>query len=132
LQRRKSILLIEPEAPLRLFMWHILSQSGYTLFVATDGFDGLQKLSEIRAIDLMIVNLEMRGMTSAQLVQHAREIIPDLKVLFAHPLECFSDSASSIGWLLKPFDADELLSVVQRSLDGQAYPPRSIGIRSLS
>src|SRR3954469_14247173 len=105
------ILLVEDEAPVRLLMWHILNRARYTVFLATDGVDGLRKLSEAGRIDLLITDLVMPGMTGIQLARHAREIVPLLKVIYASgSQDCFPETRADIKCLVKPFTVEDLLS----------------------
>jgi len=112
------ILLVEDEAPVRLLMWHILNRARYTVFLATDGVDGLRKLSEAGRIDLLITDLVMPGMTGIQLARHAREIVPLLKVIYASgSQDCFPEPRIDIKCLVKPFTVEDLLSAVEQTLD---------------
>jgi CheY-like chemotaxis protein len=112
-----KILLVEDEAPVRLLMWHILNQAGYTVFIAIDGCDGLRKLSEIGRVDLLITDLSMPGMTGVQLARHACEIMPGLKVVYASgSQDCFPETRADIQCLTKPFTVEELLRTVETTL----------------
>ena len=112
------ILIVEDEAPIRLLMWHILNQAGYTVFLAMDGVDGLRKLSEAGHIDLLITDLAMPGMTGTQLAQHASEILSDLKVIYASgSQDCFPETRADVQCLKKPFTVDELLRAVRAAID---------------
>jgi DNA-binding NtrC family response regulator len=112
------ILLVEDEAPIRLLMWHILNQAGYTVFLAIDGVDGLRKLSEAGRIDVLITDLSMPGITGLQLAQHASEIVPDLKVIYASgSQDCFPETRADIRCLKKPFTVEELLETVRAAVD---------------
>lgn len=115
------ILLVEDEAPVRLLMWHILNQAGYTVFIAIDGCDGLRKLSEAGRIDLLITDLSMPGMTGVQLARHACEIMPALKVMYASgSQDCFPETRADIQCLTKPFTVEELLRAVESTLHDAA------------
>src|ERR1041385_2198289 len=92
-----TLLLVEDDAPVRLLMWHILEAAGYRVHLATDGFDALRKLSEIGSIDLLVTDRAMPGMTGIQLVRHAMEIIPELKVVYATgSQDCFPETRADI------------------------------------
>ena len=111
------ILLVEDEAPIRLLIWHILNQAGNTVFLATDGVDGLRKHSEAGQIDLLITDLAMPGMTGLQLARHASKIVPDLKVIYASgSQDCFPETRADIQCLKKPFTVEELLQTVRSAI----------------
>jgi CheY-like chemotaxis protein len=112
-----AILLVEDEAPVRLLMWHILNAAGFVVHLATDGFDGLRKFSEVTRIDLLITDLSMPGMTGLQLAARALENLPDLKVIYATgSQECFPETRADITCLTKPFTVEELLTAVETAL----------------
>lgn len=122
-----TILVVEDEAPIRLLIWHILNASGFTVHLATDGFDGLRKLSSIGAIDLLITDLSMPGMTGIELARHALAITPELKVVYASGSQhCFPETRADITCLTKPFTVDELLRAVDQALRCSAAQNASI------
>ena len=89
-----TIFVVEDEAPIRLLMSHILDGAGFHVHLATDGVDGLRKISQIRAINLLITDLSMPGMTGLELARHALEILPSLKVIYASGSQyCFPENA---------------------------------------
>lgn len=112
-----TILVVEDEAPIRLLIWHILNQAGFRVHLATDGVEGLRKLSQTGSIDLLITDLSMPGMTGLELARHAVEILPALKVIYATGSQyCFPQTHADVTCLLKPFTVDELLTAVDHAL----------------
>ena len=123
-----TILVVEDEAPIRLLIWHILKGAGFRVHLATDGVDGLRKISQIGAIDLLITDLSMPGITGLELARHALEIIPTLKVIYATGSQhCFPETRADITCLIKPFTVEELLRAVDHALRGHdRAAPRSL------
>ena len=114
-----TILVVEDEAPIRLLIWHILDGAGFRVHLATDGVEGLRKISQIGAIDLLITDLSMPGITGLELARHAVEILPSLKVIYATGSQhCFPETRADITCLIKPFTVDELLRAVDQALHG--------------
>ena len=112
-----TILVVEDEAPIRLLIWHILNGAGFRVHLATDGIEGLQKLSQIGSIDLLITDLSMPGMTGLELAKHAQEILPQLKVIYATGSQhCFPQTHADVTCLIKPFTVDELLQAIGHAL----------------
>jgi CheY-like chemotaxis protein len=113
----KTILLVEDEAPTRLLMWHILEQAGYQVLLASDGIEGLQKLTAAIHIDLLLTDLSMPGMSGVELAQHAQRLLPHLKVLYASgAYDRFPEIDRAVGCLIKPFTVDELLEMVAETM----------------
>jgi CheY-like chemotaxis protein len=124
---QNTILLVDDEAPIRLLMWSILDRAGYTVHVASDGFDALRKMSEIGVFDLLVTDLSMPGMTGIQLARQAVELIPHLAVIYATgSQDCFPETRADITCLTKPFTVDELLAGVHSALNLRAT---RVGIR---
>ena len=114
-----TILVVEDEAPIRLLIWHILDAAGFRVHVATDGVDGLRKISQIGEIDLLITDLSMPGITGLELARHALEILPSLKIIYATGSQhCFPETRADITCLIKPFTVEELLRAVDQALHG--------------
>jgi CheY-like chemotaxis protein len=102
-------------------MWHILDRAGYRVHLATDGFDALRKLSDLGKIDLLVTDSSMPGMTGIQLARQAREMIADLRVVYATgSQECFPETRADITCLTKPFTIDELVGAVRGALSAEA------------
>jgi CheY-like chemotaxis protein len=117
-----SILLVEDEAPIRVLMGHILNAAGYRVHMATDGYDALRKLADIGSIDLLITDLAMPGMTGVQVVRHALEILPGLRVIYATgSQDCFPETRVDITCLTKPFTPAELLNAVVAALNAAPH-----------
>lgn len=114
---RPMILLVEDEAPIRLLMWHILSRAGYRLCLAIDGVDGLQKLNELKRVDLLLTDLAMPGLNGVQLAERAHAIHRGIKIIYATgSQDCFPEFREDIRCVLKPFTVEELLKAVQTAL----------------
>jgi two-component system, cell cycle sensor histidine kinase and response regulator CckA len=122
LDREIVVLLAEDDPVVRLMLERLLKQGGYDLVVAEDGQEALQKSDEHKGrIDILVADVQMPGMTGADLAKEMRKSRPELRVILL--------SASTQGLLVldstwhfiqKPFLAKALL---ERIVDVVKKPP---------
>ena len=110
----KVILIVEDDPVVRGLLEEILQESGHRTLAAIDGPSGLDILQSDRCVDLVITDLGLPGFGGQQLVSLARNVCPDLKVLFLSAyIERLTDINSFDGnahLISKPFDTIELLN----------------------
>ncbi len=118
----ETILIVEDEPAVRGLLRQVLSAAGYVLLEATDGEEGLRLCRQHRGrIDLLVTDVVMPRMRGPELARRAREIRPDLKVIFvsgyaeSERLALSPDEEATL--LAKPVSPDVLLRMVRESLD---------------
>jgi PAS domain S-box-containing protein len=79
----QTALVVDDEPLIRLYVNEILEELGYAALEAPDGLVGLKILRSDARIDLLITDVGLpNGMNGRQLADAARELRPELKVLF--------------------------------------------------
>jgi len=79
----QTALVVDDEPLIRLYVKEILEELGYAALEAPDGGLGLKALRSDARIDLLITDVGLpNGMNGRQLADAAREVRPELKVLF--------------------------------------------------
>ncbi len=122
-----KILVIDDSDAIRTILRNMLVSEGYDVVVASDGEEGLARAKEERP-DLVITDVLMPGMDGFQLLQAIRndEDLWDVPVVFytgKYLEEEDRNLAVQIGvsrYLMKPLDAEQLLSVVKEVLEDKA------------
>jgi CheY-like chemotaxis protein len=122
----ETLLLVEDEEAVRSVAVETLRLSGYTVLEAADGEDALRICKRYRsAIDLMVTDVIMPRMGGPELVQRAREVRPDLEVLY---VSGYAENAiahhgvlvdETIHFLQKPFSLEALSRKVRELLDAR-------------
>jgi DNA-binding NtrC family response regulator len=120
LPEKKQVLIVDDELNLRKILAAQLSRDGYDVLLAEDGEQGLSVLRE-HHIDLVITDLKMPKVDGMTLLREALREAPDLPIVMitAHGTVDTAVEALKLGafdYLTKPFDKDEVRSVVAKAL----------------
>jgi len=79
---RRTILVVEDEALVRMLLVEALAEQGYAVLEAEDGEAALSVLGDAGDIDLLATDVGLPGPNGRQIAEIAREQRPELKVLF--------------------------------------------------
>jgi CheY-like chemotaxis protein len=118
----ETILLIEDEEAVRKLAAAVLRKSGYGVFEAGNGAEGLELVArQPGKIDLTITDVVMPVMSGHEFSRRLAERSPATRVIF---MSGSSDTAvhqlamtAEIPFLQKPFTSEQLLSKVREVLD---------------
>jgi CheY-like chemotaxis protein len=122
----KSVLLVDDEELVRTGIAAMLTEVGYQVSEAGSAYEALDLLNDGLAIEVLITDYAMPGMTGAELARAARSLKPDLHVLLITGYAAVSDrEAGDLRRLAKPFGQarlvaaiDELFKVRERAMMG--------------
>ncbi len=118
----ETILLAEDEQDVREVAREFLESAGYTVIEAHDGAEALKKVEKHEgAIDLLVTDMVMPGMTGQELTARMQHSRPEIRVLY---MSGYSERAavdyargdSSMRLLAKPFSRWALLRAVHEIL----------------
>ena len=117
-----TILTVDDTASMRQMISFTLNSVGHEVIQACDGKEALQLLQG-KKVDLVIADVNMPNMDGITLVKNLREQ-PDYK--FTPILMLTTESqesrrqqgkvAGATGWIVKPFNPEQLLNVVKKVL----------------
>jgi PAS domain S-box-containing protein len=116
--RSRTVLVVDDDALVAASTAMMLDDLGYRTQSAASGEEALARLREDPAIELVVTDHAMPGMTGLDLAERLRRERPDLPVVMATG---YADLAGGPGWLTrleKPYRQDELATVVARLLPG--------------
>ncbi|HLP43504.1 MAG TPA: response regulator, partial [Fibrobacteria bacterium] len=125
---------VEDEDPVRRLVAGILAGEGYRVVEAANGPAALQAFTAGgQAVDLVLSDILMPGMSGRELVQALKSLRPDLKVIFMSGY--IDDEAFAVGlgsgsapFLAKPFSPTNLIAKVREVLESElARTPNGIG-----
>jgi two-component system cell cycle sensor histidine kinase/response regulator CckA len=116
------VLLVEDEAPVRAFASRALRLRGYTVLEADCAEEALRLLEDPSLeIDVFVTDVVMPGMDGPSWVKVAREVRPNVRVVFmsGYAEDCLSEEQGRVPnsvFLAKPFSLNELAVTVQGQL----------------
>jgi two-component system chemotaxis response regulator CheY len=116
----KQILTVDDSASIRQMVSFTLTKAGYAVAEAVDGRDGLSKCGQ-QKFDLVITDLNMPIMDGIQMITALRKLpgygfLPILMLTTESQAEKkdAGRKAGATGWIVKPFNAEQLIAVVQK------------------
>jgi len=117
-----AILVVDDERAIGIAIQRLLAARGYEVETAVSGEEAIEKLDH-RTYQLVITDLNLKGVTGMDVLRGAKERSPDSAVIMitAYGSEKIAVEAMKAGatdYLPKPFDNDELELVVERVLEG--------------
>jgi len=116
----EHVLVVDDEPDLILLSSKILTQQGYRVSPAKSGAEALALLNE-NTINLMISDILMPNMNGLQLAKTCETQFPDTKIIlvsgYSDEKPTKADGTQNHAFLLKPYRAKELLTLVRSLLD---------------
>jgi two-component system, cell cycle sensor histidine kinase and response regulator CckA len=111
LSRYATILLVDDSPRIRPLIRQILDQVGCSVLEADNPQKALELAEEYAgAIDLLLTDVIMPGMTGIELAAQIRAQRPEIKVLCMSGYSFQAEIPSEISFIEKPFRPDELLT----------------------
>ena len=117
-----SILTVDDSASLRMAIRIALSGAGYAVTEASDGAEGLAKATAQR-FDLIVTDLNMPNMDGLEMIRALRQqpAQAGIPIIFLttesdDAMKAQAKAAGATGWLVKPFQAEQLIRVAQKVL----------------
>ena len=115
----ETILIVEDDDDVRGVAVEALSSRGYRTREARSGIEAIDVLKE-DAVDLMLTDAIMPGMSGAELMVEARRFRPNLKLLLTSGYSAFeadlADCPDNVPLLKKPYNLTELYRVIREVL----------------
>jgi two-component system chemotaxis response regulator CheY len=116
----RSILAVDDSASMRKMVSFTLISAGYHVIEAVDGQDAFEK-AQSQPIDLVLTDQNMPRMDGLGLTRKLREH-PQFKTTpililtteSSDQMKQAGKAAGATGWLVKPFDPNRLLEVIQK------------------
>ncbi len=123
-----DVLIVDDDCDTADLLAELLRHTGHTTRVANDGREGLLFLNE-RMPDLVVLDVEMPRLTGPEMAlemfihDHGLEDIPIVLCSGVLDLERFAKHVGTKYFLGKPYDASELLALIDRAL-AEGTPPQ--------
>jgi len=116
----RMILAVDDSVSIRQMVKLALNRGGYEVVSAEDGNDGLAKARATKA-DMVITDLNMPGMNGIALIKEIRKLpaYTGVPIIFLTTesdaaLKAEAKLAGATGWIVKPFQGEQLLAAVRK------------------
>jgi len=123
-QANETVLVVEDEFVVRDLIVEVLQELAYRTLEAEDGPAALKLLQSTQRIDLVITDIGLPLLNGRQVIEAARQLRPDLKVLFmtgyaenAAIAEGFLEPGMSM--ITKPFAMEALAAKIREMLESE-------------
>lgn len=117
-----TILAVDDSASMRQMVSFTLKGAGFDVIEAEDGVDALTK-AQGKTFDLVLTDVNMPNMDGITLVKELRSLpafkfTPMLMLTTesAGDKKAAGKAAGATGWIVKPFNPDQLLNTIKRVL----------------
>lgn len=125
--RMKTKVLYVDDEPINLQLFKINFTEKFDVYIATDGFEGLEILDKELGIMVIICDMKMPEMDGIEFVKQAKEIFPDKKyyILTGYEITSEIQEALDTGLILKYFSKPFNIKEIEHSIDEatSAKPP---------
>ena len=118
-----KVLIIDDAETMRRSVIDALTPAGFSVLTASDGFRGIATLKETLDLCLVIIDLNMPGMSGFGVLEWMRkDASPHLPPAVFMTTEISESaleqakSAGAVGWLIKPCRPEQLVAVAKRLL----------------
>ncbi len=125
---QKRLLVVDDDDEIRELLEFDLSQSGYLVDTASDGYEGLNKALNF-PYDLILLDIMMPKMNGFDVCKNIRKSKPDLPVLLLTAKGTMADKTEGFDmgaddYIVKPFDIQEVLLRVRALLRRNPSSPQ--------
>lgn len=118
-----KVLIIDDAETMRRSVVDALTPAGFSVLTASDGFRGIATLKETLDLCLVIIDLNMPGMSGFGVLEWMRKDgsphLPPAVFMTTEISESALEqakSAGAVGWLIKPCRPEQLVAVAKRIL----------------
>jgi two-component system response regulator HydG len=117
----RTLLVADDDPGLRESLERTLTREGYRVVLASDGRAALERLQD-GAVDLIVTDLKMPGLTGLELLRAAKAIAPDVDVILLTAFGTVEEAVKAMkdgayDFLTKPFRREQLLKLIDKALE---------------
>ena len=114
----ETVLVVEDQSAIRALTCMVLRDAGYVVLSAAGGGEA-ERVAGEGAIDLLVTDVRMPGVSGPELARRLRSDRPGLRVLFVSGgPDADAERTAGGRFLFKPFTSDALTRAVRAALDG--------------
>ncbi len=135
MQAPSRILIVDDESSLRTALFRVLDRQGFQVITANCKREAEALASTDQALDLAIVDLRLPDGDGIELMQHLKIAHPNIQVVVmtghgSIELAVKATQHGAFHFVTKPFNMEELLSIVSRALSHKTLQQENHQLRS--
>ncbi|HET6846816.1 MAG TPA: sigma-54 dependent transcriptional regulator [Anaerolineales bacterium] len=116
-----TLLIVEDEERMRRLFELVLKPAGYELLLARSGAEAISLIRDHGSFDMIITDLQLGGLSGMDVLEAAREQLPDVPVLIVTGYGTVKSAVEAVqkgayDYISKPVDNEELKIVIARAL----------------
>ncbi|MCO7176302.1 response regulator [Sporolactobacillus kofuensis] len=112
-----AIMIVDDQPGIRMLLTEVFKKEGYHVFVAANGYQALTHLKRKHPA-LVLLDMKLPDMSGLELLAQLKQLKPNLKVIM---MTAYGEGdlvqqalrSGAIAYFTKPFDLQELISVVE-------------------
>lgn len=117
-----QILIVEDEVLLAKSLSRALTTRGHDCIHVTTAEEGIRLLEQM-PIDIVLLDIQLPGMSGLEAVKHVRSIDPNISVIIATAYATMASAIEAIrsgasDFLRKPLDTEEVALAIERAVTG--------------
>jgi len=113
-----SVLVVEDEVLISNLVADVLSASGFLVHEVTTADEALEYIDSGAAVDVLFTDINLPGgMNGAELATRAREIRPEMPIVYASGRYKLSEIAPLVPrslFMAKPYDPNDVCAILTR------------------
>jgi len=134
MKQQAHILAVDDEHLIRWSLEQSLTEQGYVVQTAASAEDALKLIRE-ETPDLMLVDIQLPGMSGLELLERAKEVDEEIVVLMISALTDLKTAVEAMkrgafDYIKKPFDLDELAINIRKALENRDLKREVAQLRS--
>ena len=119
-----DILVVDDDASMRLALKEALTRKGYTVVLAEDGREAIEKFKELPS-RMVISDMKMPGLDGLEVLKEIKRLSPQTPVLLITAFGTIQKAVEAVkegavDFILKPFTLESLETTVEKALREQA------------
>jgi DNA-binding NtrC family response regulator len=121
MRRKPTVLIVDDDPSIRQIMEAIVSATGMNPLAISSGEEALQLLRRT-SVDIILLDVQLPGMTGLEVLRHVRENHPDVGVIMVSvvkeiPIAVEAIKLGALDYVTKDFSPTELSTRVSKSLE---------------
>ena len=115
-----TVLIVDDQPGIRRLLMEVLTEEGYTVYTAANGYEGIQKAKDLKP-NLILMDMKMPGMDGIETLQELKHLNQADKVIKMTAygelgLVQVAQELGAYAYVTKPFDIIDLCTMISQAI----------------